>query len=103
MRRRARNARRCGTSVRSRILSKRSLTVLIGAYAHERYLGASRGSTLAETVAAWRTHLGRGFVPLVHPSPRNIGWLKDHPWFEAEVVPALRERIAERLRAPFPG
>ena len=85
------------------LLNKRSLTVLIGAYAHARYLGASRGSSLGETVAAWRMHLARGYVPLVHPSPRNVGWLKANPWFEAEVVPTLREAVAARLRAPSPG
>jgi uracil-DNA glycosylase len=28
-----------------------------------------------------------------HPSWRNTGWLKRHPWFEADVAPYLRQRI----------
>jgi uracil-DNA glycosylase len=31
---------------------------------------------------------------LPHPSWRNSGWLKKHFWFEAEILPALREEIA---------
>jgi uracil-DNA glycosylase len=34
---------------------------------------------------------------LPHPSPRNNIWLSKNPWFEEEVVPVLRERVAEVL------
>jgi uracil-DNA glycosylase len=34
---------------------------------------------------------------LPHPSWRNTGWLKRNPWFEAEVIPALRARVKEVL------
>jgi uracil-DNA glycosylase len=37
--------------------------------------------------------LPQGHVVLPHPSPRNQRWLKAHPWFEAEVVPALQEAV----------
>ncbi|MEZ5568820.1 MAG: hypothetical protein R3E54_10855 [Halioglobus sp.] len=40
---------------------------------------------------------GPRFFPLPHPSPRNTLWLKRNPWFDAEVVPALRERVARVL------
>jgi len=36
-------------------------------------------------------------IPLPHPSPRNRLWLKRTPWFEAEVLPALRERVGAAL------
>jgi uracil-DNA glycosylase len=36
-------------------------------------------------------------IPLPHPSWRNSGWLKRHPWFEAELLPFLRQKIAESL------
>jgi uracil-DNA glycosylase len=36
-------------------------------------------------------------LPLPHPSPRNNLWLRRNPWFEAEVLPALRQRVAEAL------
>ncbi len=34
-------------------------------------------------------------IPMPHPSPRNIFWLKRNPWFEAEVIPALQQRVKE--------
>lgn len=37
-------------------------------------------------------------VPLPHPSPRNQGWLRRHPWFERDMLPLLRERVAELVR-----
>jgi uracil-DNA glycosylase len=72
------------------------LTLLVGSYALVRYLG-QRGS-MSETVAAWRQHLPVCF-PLPHPSWRNIGWLKRNPWFEAEALPALRQRVQSVLGA----
>jgi uracil-DNA glycosylase len=81
-------------------LRQRKLTILIGAYAQARYLGAARKPSLSATVADWRRHADRGFLPLVHPSPRNVGWLKTNPWFEADVVPGLRAAVAALLRAP---
>lgn len=73
------------------------LTLLVGAYAQAYYLGRRRGTTLAATVAAWRDFLPDYFV-LPHPSPRNRGWLKQNPWFESEVLPALRERVGAVLQ-----
>lgn len=70
------------------------LTLLIGAYAQAHYLGTRRKATLSETVRAWRDYVGDGFIPLVHPSPRNQGWLRNHPWFEAEIVPYLKQHVA---------
>lgn len=72
------------------------LTLLIGAYAQAYYLGNRRGRTLADTVHAWRDFLP-GYFPLPHPSPRNRLWFRRHPWFEAEVLPALRERVGAVL------
>jgi uracil-DNA glycosylase len=33
----------------------------------------------------------------VHPSPRNRLWLARNPWFEAELLPALRVQVAAAL------
>ncbi len=74
------------------------LILLIGAYAQAYYLGNSRGRTLADTVAAWRDY-APDIVPLPHPSPRNLGWFKRNPLFEAELLPALRERLGDLLVA----
>lgn len=72
------------------------LMVLVGAYAQKYYLGARARSTLTETVRAWAEYLPDA-VPLVHPSPLNFRWQTRNPWFEQEVVPALRARVAEAL------
>jgi uracil-DNA glycosylase len=32
-----------------------------------------------------------------HPSPRNNLWLKRNPWFNEELVPALRIQVSEVL------
>jgi uracil-DNA glycosylase len=75
------------------LLPNRRLMILIGAYALSRYLGDKQGATLGETVRNWREHIANGYFPLVHPSPRNHIWLKNNPWFEAEIVPALNEAV----------
>ena len=73
------------------------LVLAIGAYAQRYHLGPQRSSSMTETVTRWRDHLhrngGPAVLPLPHPSWRNTGWLRANPWFEDEVVPALRERI----------
>lgn len=72
------------------------LTLLVGQYAQRWHLGRARKPTMTETVAAWREY-DAGLFPLPHPSWRNIGWRKRHPWFDAEVVPDLRRRCASLL------
>jgi uracil-DNA glycosylase len=71
------------------------LTLVIGQYALAYHLPEHKGS-LTDAVQNWRSH-GAGVIPLPHPSPRNNGWLKHHPWFEVEVLPALREQVAAAL------
>lgn len=68
------------------------LTLLIGSYAQSHYL-EGRYRSLAERVQDWRSFAPEA-MPLVHPSPRNRRWLKSNPWFEEEVVPCLRSRVA---------
>ena len=72
------------------------LTLLVGSYAQDYYLGKS-GDTLTDRVRRYR-EFGPRFFPLPHPSPRNTLWLRRNPWFEEEVVPALRERLASGFR-----
>ncbi|WP_321795896.1 uracil-DNA glycosylase family protein [Burkholderia sp. BCC1988] len=69
------------------------LTLLIGQYAQRHFLRDTRQATLTDTVHAWRDY-GPDMLPLPHPSPRNQAWFKHHPWFDAEVVPELRRRVA---------
>ncbi|MFL4468547.1 uracil-DNA glycosylase family protein [Tateyamaria armeniaca] len=70
------------------------LVLLIGGYAQSWHLGTRTNVT--DTVTAWRDHAPRAY-PLPHPSWRNTGWLKENPWFEAEVLPSLRARVQDVL------
>jgi uracil-DNA glycosylase len=76
------------------LLSSVQLTLAIGRYAQVGLLGRRAGISLTETVRDWPTHLARGVLPLPHPSPRNQAWLKYNPWFEQDLLPVLRERVA---------
>lgn len=69
-----------------------ALTVLIGMYAQAYYL-QDRRRTLTETVGAWR-QFAPEIIPTPHPSWRTTAWQKKNPWFEAELLPELRRRVA---------
>ena len=71
------------------------LTLLIGRYAQAWHLPGA-GRRVSDTVAAWREHLPNA-IPLPHSSWRNTAWLKKHPWFESELLPVLRTRVAREL------
>ena len=71
------------------------LVLLVGRYAQAYYLGKSR-ETLTQRVQRWH-EFGPRYFPLPHPSPRNNLWLHRNPWFEDEVLPALRERVGQLL------
>ncbi len=75
------------------------LTVLAGSYAQKHYLGGRAGRTLTETVRAWRDYAPE-YIPLPHPSFRNLAWLRKNPWFERDVVPALRDAVHRLLSVP---
>ncbi|HWX65257.1 MAG TPA: uracil-DNA glycosylase family protein [Rhodanobacter sp.] len=79
------------------LLRQARLTLVIGQYAQAGLLGVPRGTRLTDTVQAWRKHLAHGRLPLPHPSPRNRLWLVRNPWFETELLPVLRERVAAAL------
>lgn len=68
------------------------ITLLIGQYAQKYYLGKHAKNTLTDTVKAYREYLPE-YLPLVHPSPRNIFWRQSNPWFEREIVPFLQNYI----------
>ena len=74
------------------------LTLAIGRYAMAYHLPHARGP-LTDTVRAWRTH-APDCIALPHPSPRNNGWLAHNPWFERELLPVLRARVAQALATP---
>jgi uracil-DNA glycosylase len=47
-------------------------------------------------VRGFARHLPRHF-PLPHPSWRTRAWAARNPWFEAEVLPALKREVARAL------
>lgn len=68
------------------------LTLLIGAYAIVHYLPQKIRTPI--TACIQNADFSKDNVlPLVHPSPRNKLWLKRNPWFEAEKVQLLRQRL----------
>jgi len=71
-----------------------ALTLVIGQFAQRWHLGDSCGTNLAETVGNWEAFWPR-LLPMPHPSPRNNRWLKQNPFFEADVLPILRTRVGE--------
>ncbi|MEV6283956.1 uracil-DNA glycosylase family protein [Kribbella sp. NPDC051770] len=72
------------------------LTILIGSYAQKYYLGATAKKNLTETVRAHGEYAPER-IPLVHPSPLNFRWQAKNPWFETDVLPALRTLVAAAL------
>jgi uracil-DNA glycosylase len=90
---------RCAQLWRPRLLEALpnvELTLLVGSYAQRWKLPHMRDRAMTDIVADWRAHLP-STIPLPHPSWRNTAWLKRNPWFEDEVAPYLRMRVAALL------
>jgi len=88
----------CAAAWRAALLAQLKniqLTLVIGQYALAYHLPGA-GKSVTQAVQGWRQHWPVT-VPLPHPSPRNNLWLRRNPWFEAELLPALRGRVAEVL------
>jgi len=89
----------CARTWHDRILARLpniELILLAGGHAQRHYLEAAASGGVTKTVGAWRSHAPRIF-PLPHPSWRNNAWIMKNPWFEAELLPALRTRLREVL------
>jgi len=84
-------------SAAAEIFKDERLVLLVGSYAQKYYLGDVMKKTMTETVRAFREYMP-GFIPLPHPSWRNIGWRKKNPWFEVELLPELRKRVRSVLK-----
>ncbi|WP_299519715.1 uracil-DNA glycosylase family protein [Winogradskyella sp.] len=70
------------------------LVILIGAYAQNYYLKDKK--TLTERVSDYKSYLPKYF-PIPHPSPTNRFWRAKNSWFEALVVPEIKETIKRLL------
>lgn len=71
------------------------LIILVGSYAQNFYL--TDKLSLTQRVKNFQNYLPKFFL-LVHPSPLNVGWLKRNPWFENQVLPALKQKVYEILK-----
>lgn len=78
------------------VLFGRPTIIVIGNYAQKYYLGKLREKNLTETVKNFQKYLPE-YLPLVHPSPLNLGWLKKNIWFEEYVLPVLREIVRRNI------
>ncbi|AZL15054.1 uracil-DNA glycosylase family protein [Rickettsiales endosymbiont of Stachyamoeba lipophora] len=70
------------------------LTLLVGRYAQHYYLQDRAKAKMAETIQAWQEYLPQ-YLVLPHPSWHNNRWIKSHPWFEQELIPALRAQVQQ--------
>ncbi|MBS7543016.1 uracil-DNA glycosylase family protein [Ancylobacter oerskovii] len=101
--------RECALLWHDRLFAAREafeLIVAVGASAqayHLRRLGLGEFARLGltERVTRWReifhARETERILPLPHPSWRNTGWLRRHPWFEAELLPVLRAEVAKAV------
>ena len=88
---------RCAPLWREKLLAQMphvGLTLLVGTHAQKHVLGPGR---MRDRVCHFRNFLPRYF-PLPHPSWRSTIWMRDNPWFEAEVLPELRHRVRNALQ-----
>lgn len=69
------------------------LTLLVGGYAQADALGPG---TMTERVTTFRDYLPAIF-PLPHPSWRSRHWAAKKPWFDVDLLPALRHAVQEAL------
>lgn len=79
-------------------LTRVELVLAVGSYAQAVLLGDTRRATMTATVAAWREYAPR-LVPLPHPSWRTTAWERKNPWFTAELLPQLRQRVHALLES----
>ena len=90
----------CAPLWRARILALMPnirLTLLIGTYAQTHVLGPG---AMTDRVRNFRAYLPRHF-PLPHPSWRTEVWERRNPWFQSEVLPALKAEVACALDMPL--
>lgn len=86
----------CAPLWRDRLLAHLAevrLTLLVGSYAQAAVLGCG---AVGERVRGYRSR-PPGYFPLPHPSWRSRIWASRNPWFEAEVLPALRREVRAAL------
>ncbi|MDK1386734.1 uracil-DNA glycosylase family protein [Sinorhizobium sp. 8-89] len=93
--------RECAPLWRQRVMDAMpqiELVLAIGHYAQRWHLGPDCPASMTETVQNWQRYVmrnsGPAVLPLPHPSWRNTGWLRRNSWFETDLLPFLRARVA---------
>ena len=89
----------CAPAWRQRLLDSLpnlQLTLIIGQYALAWHLPECSADSLTEVAQDWQSYWPQK-LPMPHPSPRNQRWLRNNPWFEDQVLPALQARVQELL------
>ena len=89
--------KRCAALWRPSLLAalpKVELTLLLGRPAQVWALGARSMASMDEAVRSWRAFLP-DYLVMPHPSWRHTAWLKRNPWFDEELAPYVRRRVAE--------
>jgi len=71
-----------------------ALTLLVGRHAQAHVLRGT--ASLSAVMRDWRRH-APAVIPLPHPSPRNIAWFQQNPWFEHELLPVLRGAVRRAI------
>lgn len=92
----------CAKAWRSKVLDllpRLELIICLGLHAQRWHLGQAFKGSLDATVRNWRegAALSPPVFALPHPSWRNNHWLKQNPWFETDVLPALSAQVAKLL------
>lgn len=86
----------CAPLWRGRLLARMPdlrLTLLVGSYAQVDAWGPGK---MTERVKGFRDYLPAVF-PLPHPSWRSRHWAAQNPWFDADVLPPLRDAVQRAL------
>ena len=78
------------------LLKELHLTIYLGSFAFSVNFG-DRYKNLSNAAEDYRTTLP-AYIVLPHPSSRNGMWAIQRPWFNSEMLPALRERVKEVLK-----
>ena len=88
----------CAPTWRAQLLGRLrrlQITLVIGQYAQAYHL-PEKPASLTDAVKDWRIYWPT-VVPMPHPSPRNNLWIRRNPWFETDLLPALRARLSKVL------
>jgi uracil-DNA glycosylase len=88
----------CSVTWRKQILEyleQLEVTLVLGRYAQAYHLDKTN-LQVTEAVMSWRNYWPK-IILLPHPSPRNNLWIRRNPWFDAELLPALRKRVVAEV------